>query len=156
MKKSIFEMTSSLQDGTPIIVSDFKVGGDVWTIDSQGTKVPLMDGDHTLVDGTEFVSVAGKVTEIKPETAVEDTTDAPTEASATPEVKMATQESVDELTRLFGELTEKFNAINIDELVTAKFNELNVPKSILNEVTKPVKLSRQEFILNRLEMFKNK
>ncbi len=57
--------SAELKDGTKISISKLEVGGDVTTIDENGTSVPLMDGEHKLKDGSTLVKVAGKITEIK-------------------------------------------------------------------------------------------
>ena len=57
---------ATLEDGTVIYVSAMEVGGDVMVIDENGDKVPVFDAEHILSDGTTIVTVAGKITEIKP------------------------------------------------------------------------------------------
>lgn len=78
--------TEVLEDGTTIYINKLEVGGEVTTLDSEGVKSPLFDGEHKLKDGSTIVSVAGKITEIKPkaeEVAAEVT---PVEAAVAPEV----------------------------------------------------------------------
>lgn len=150
MKKYSFEMVSKLDDNTPVVVDEFKVGADIYTIDEAGVKAPLFDGDHKLIDGTEFVSVAGKITEIK-DSNEDMTSEVPVEVKAeVVEVKMVTQESFDELVSKFDELSKKF-----DELNSQKLSEVE-PKSVLSKVSEPVKLSRRGHILEMVEKFNAK
>lgn len=57
---------ATLEDGTKISVTAMEVGGSVTTLDENGSMVPVFDGEHLLTDGTTLVTVAGKITEIKP------------------------------------------------------------------------------------------
>ena len=55
-----------LEDGTALFISKMEVGGEVFVIDENGDKAPLLDGEHKLKTGEGIVTVGGKITEIKP------------------------------------------------------------------------------------------
>lgn len=65
MEKVKFEK-AILDDGTAIFIDKMEVGGAVYTIDDNGDKAPIFDGEHKLKDGSIVATVGGKITEIKP------------------------------------------------------------------------------------------
>lgn len=65
MEKIKFEK-AILEDGTPVFITKMEVGADAYIIDDNGDKAPIFDGEHKLTDGSVVVTVAGKITEIKP------------------------------------------------------------------------------------------
>ncbi len=105
MEKQKFEK-AVLDDGTAIFIAKNEVGGEVYVIDENGDKAPLLDGEHKLKDGSSIVTVDGKITEIKPaEVKQEAMADAPatpatdkpaTDAPAATETKPADAPAIDE------------------------------------------------------------
>jgi len=107
-----------LADGTVLFISDLAVGGDVMVIDDNGDKAPIFDGEHILDSGETLVTVAGKITEIKPveeemaEVPVEEVVEAPVEEVAPVEapaldeaaILAIVQPKLDELYKVIAEI----------------------------------------------------
>jgi len=145
MNKLIFELVGKLMDGTPIIVSDFVVGGECSVIDAAGVKAPIMDGEHELSSGDKFVTVGGKITEIL----VEEDKPAEVPVEQTVDVKQEMSQYV---------TVEMFNTLlaEVEELKKTKVVEIKMEEvpSIMDTKIEVKPLTRKEHILMSLEKFK--
>lgn len=152
-------MDATLEDGTLINIEPaLEVGAAVVVIDAEGNPTVAPDAEHTLADGSKFVTVEGVITEILPmeEVVVEDEVPMATEPTETQEQKVkkvvesivkeshfASEEMVNtvanELKELFAaELTKAKNEIK--DIVMKSFVEFGeVPKQAPTEKPKGAK-----------------
>lgn len=136
-------MDATLEDGTLINIEPaLEVGAAVVVIDAEGNPAAAPDGEHILADGSKFITVEGRITEIMPaeEVVVEDE-EVPmaTEPTETQEQKVkkvvesivkeshfATEEKVNEIaTELKNLFAEELNKAKdeIKEIVMKSFTE---------------------------------
>lgn len=150
MTKQKFEM-AKLEDGTQIWISKMEVGADVFIIDENMDKAPIFDGEHILTSGETVVTVDGKITEIKPKSEEELSTeevvlaDVPVEEvpvveEVTVEAPVATadeaailavvQPKLDELYKLIADLKTMVEADAVEDVVEQQMKDIKSTVSL--------------------------
>lgn len=150
MTKQKFEM-AKLEDGTQIWISKMEVGADVFIIDENMDKAPIFDGEHVLTSGETVVTVDGKITEIKPKSEEELSTeevvlaDVPVEEvpvveEVTVEAPVATadeaailavvQPKLDELYKLIADLKTMVEADAVEDVVEQQMKDIKSTVSL--------------------------
>lgn len=159
-------MDATLEDGTLINIEPaLEVGAAVVVIDAEGNPAVAPDAEHTLADGTKFVTVEGVITEIMPaeEVVVEDEVPMATEPTETQEQKVKkvvesivkeshfaseemVNEAVESLKTLFAEELSKANN-EIKDIVFKSFKEFGATeKAEPTEKPKALKKKNNLFI----------
>ena len=128
-------MDATLEDGTLINIEPaLEVGAAVVVIDAEGNPEAAQDAEHTLADGTKFVTVEGVITEIMPmeEVVVEEDVPMAEEPTETQEQKVKkVVESIVKESHFATE--EKVNEIAI-ELKTLFAEELSKAKNEIKDI----------------------
>lgn len=98
MKKTLkFDLVTTLEDGTPVSLNKFDVGGTISIIDSDGNQSVAPDGDYEFEDGSIATVSDGLITAIAPAEQTDETmADAPAAAEdATADTEDATADEDD-------------------------------------------------------------
>lgn len=152
MKKISLELTGKLSDGSVVVIDgEYAVGSEVYVIDETGTKAPIFDGDHTLESGDVFVTVDGKITEIKPK--MEDTqVEQKVEETQLEETKVefVSKEEFNALLESFNTFKAEFSKEIFEAIVDSKINGL-VKEEPKEEFKKVEPKDYKSFILSRIE-----
>jgi len=159
-------LDATLEDGTLINIEPaLEVGAAVVVIDAEGNPAVAPDAEHTLADGSKFVTVEGVITEIMPmeEVVVEEEVPMAEDATETQEQKVkkvvesivkeshfATEEKVNEavesLKALFAEELSKAKN-EIKDIVFKSFTEFGATeKAAPTEKPKALKKKNNLFI----------
>ena len=159
-------LDATLEDGTLINIEPaLEIGAAVVVIDAEGNPAAAPDGEHILADGSKFITVEGRITEILPmdEVVVEDEVPMATEPTETQEQKVkkvvesivkeshfASEEmvnsAVEELKNLFAEELSKAKN-EIKDIVFKSFTEFGATeKAEPTEKPKALKKKNNLFI----------
>lgn len=124
-----FMVETALEDGTIVFTpaESWDLGVEIYTKDSDGNPLPLMDGEYIVADGTILSVVEGKVSAITPK-AEDDVEVEVTVESQQAEAEVLTKQYVDDA---LSALTEEFNSLK------AEFEKMLSSKEIeMAEVSK--------------------
>lgn len=140
MKKLKFKMMANLIDGTPVIFDgEFTKDTPVYVIDAEGKEVPALDGEHQLEDGTKFVTVEGKISEIFPAE----------ELSIETEVEVETPESTDkpeyDIESIVNQLAALESALSAAMIKIAELEKKSVEQTLeVEQKLSEIKLSEKK------------
>jgi len=158
--KQKFEMYK-LVDGTPIWISAFEVDGEVFIVDELMERTPIADGRYALDNGNEFVTAAGKITEVITPAEEPVAEEAPVE-EAMAEEPVAEEAPVEEVVEeTINEIDEaailKVVQPKLDELmaVIAELKTMVESMNITEPTTEEVEMSAAEKLNFTLQKLRN-